>query len=243
MAKKYDRWQIYYYDEVTSTNDIIKNLCVKANDKIVVCAQKQTAGRGRMGRQWQSLAGNLFFSLALNVDLRSLGTFILMCGLTLCQTIHTLQPMVNVQIKWPNDVLLNNAKVSGMLLEKGPADYLIIGIGVNLVQHPISSDIIYPTTSLSNAGINVTIQQFLKLFLKQFTKNLALLETKTGCATLRNQWLGYVKGLGERLTVRQENQEMSGVFRGIDENGYLMLENDTGICQIRVGDVFYIKES
>lgn len=242
MAEKYAKWQVYYFDEVTSTNDIIKNLCTRPNEQYVVCAKKQTNGRGRMGRKWQSLEGNLFFSLALNVDMQSLGMFILMCDLTLCHIIRHLQPTAAVQIKWPNDVLLNNAKVSGMLLEKGPADYLIIGIGVNLIWHPTTSDIAYPTTSLKDTGINITAKQFLKLFLSQFTKNSVLLETKKGCDVLRNQWLGYVKGLGKIVTIHQENKEISGVFKGIDENGYLMLENETGICQIRAGDVFFVEE-
>lgn len=85
-----------------------------------------------------------------------LSGLVILCGLSLCQIIKELNPQNLVQIKWPNDVLINGAKVSGMLLEKGPNDYIIIGIGVNIVNYPQEKDIIYKTTSLQHENIIIS---------------------------------------------------------------------------------------
>lgn len=243
MIKKHTQWQIHYYDGVTSTNDVIKDLCCKSGQKIAVCAKRQSAGRGRLERKWQSLEGNLFLSLAVEVAPQFLSLLALICGLTLWQIIKHLQPVAKVQIKWPNDVLLNGAKVSGILLEKGPLDYIIVGIGINVAQSPSTDAVIYPTTSLKEEGIEVKIETLMKLYLQQLDFNLSLDQQENGRENLRKQWLQAAKGYGETIAVRQNNQEIRGIFKGIDENGYLLLENDGKICQIRAGDVFYIREN
>lgn len=243
MAKKYENWLVYDYDEVTSTNDVIKDLCCKGGQKIAVFAKRQSAGRGRLGRKWQSLEGNLFLSLAVEVAPQFLSLLALICGLTLWQIIQHLQPVAKARIKWPNDVLLNGAKVCGILLEKGPLDYIIVGIGVNVAQSPSTDAVIYPTTSLKEEGIEVKIETLMKLYLQQLDFNLSLEQQKNGRKNLRKQWLQAAKGYDETIVVRQNNQEICGIFKGIDENGYLLLENGGKICQIRAGDVFYVKEN
>lgn len=234
-------WQIYALPETSSTNDAIKEYCNQKGQYIALRAVKQTAGRGRLGRKWQSLDGNLFFSMALEISLKNLGMLIVCASLSLWQTIKKMQPSASVCLKWPNDVLLNGAKVSGMLLEKGSDEYIIIGIGVNIVQHPDSAEMLYPTTSLAKAGINTTAQDFMMQYLQQFSHNFERMQNGEE-ALLRQQWTACAKGVGRKISVRQGQTEQIGIFKGIDENAHLLLEKENEICHIRVGDVFYIEK-
>ena len=228
-------WQIFHYDEISSTNDIALERSRNAEDRFVVYADTQTAGRGRRGRTWYSPRGNLYFSVCLPYSLPQCGTLVMLCSLSLLQTIKTFCPTADVQLKWPNDVLLNNAKISGMLLEKGENDYMIVGIGVNITQSPDQSQILYPAISLAEADVRVNCKDFLDTFLKIFDKNIDI----DDIASVRRQWLHYAKDLNKSVVVRQEKSEIKGIFIGIDENANLLLNTENGLQKILVGDVFY----
>jgi len=236
-----NQWKIYQYESLGSTNDEIVRFCNIPGQRIVVQTKTQTAGRGRRGRSWQSLDGNLFFSAALEFPLKDLGILVLISGLSILQTMRFFAPNANIKLKWPNDVLLNEAKVCGILLEKGPQDYIIIGIGVNTLQSPHTSDMLYQVTSLHEADINVTADDFLQRFLTIFNMYLEL-HAAGNITQIRRQWLENAKGLGQPLQVCQDNRKQTGVFHGIDENGGLLLENENGITRILAGDVFYIEK-
>ena len=128
-------WMLHDMAETGSTNDEVKKLSANIRgQKVVISARSQTNGRGRRGRGWVSLDGNLFFSLGVENELKNLGALVFIASLSLWQTVRNLDPLLNVKLKWPNDVLVNDKKISGMLLEKGAGDYWVIGIGVNVTQ-------------------------------------------------------------------------------------------------------------
>ena len=240
MNKKLPDWQIFTFDEVDSTNDVIKNYCTQSGKPVVVRALKQVAGRGRRGRKWISQKGNLFFSFAWEIDLRDLGMLVLISSLSLWQTLHLLNPRLKIEIKWPNDILIDGKKVSGMLLEKGPENFMIAGIGVNVSQRPPESDVMYPTTSLSESGVDISADDLMEKYLIKLSNNFALWQ-QGHINDLRQEWLDAVKGVGKTIEVHQENVVIRGIFKGIDENAHLLLENEKGICQIRAWDIFYIE--
>lgn len=227
-------FEIMQFAEVGSTNDVAAEYADVAGKRLVITAKRQTAGRGRRGRKWQSLAGNLFFSLLIEFPLKELGKLIMAATLGLVETIRFFAPESNVRIKWPNDVLLNNAKVSGMLLEKGAGEYMIIGIGVNTIQSPNSAEMLYPTTSLRESGIEVSAEDFLRQYLPAFAANIA-----RDATDLRREWLQNAKGIGEKITVRQNDKEQKGFFEGIDDNADLILRIGDKKQKILAGDVFY----
>ena len=236
-----NQWKIYQYESLGSTNDEIMRFCNIPKQRIVVQTKTQTVGRGRRGRTWQSLDGNLFFSAALEFPLKDLGVLVLISGLSILQTVRFFAPNADIKLKWPNDVLLNEAKVCGILLEKGPLDYIIIGIGVNITQSPQTADMLYKATSLKEAGIIVSAEAFLHRFLEIFSQYLD--EYSQGnAAEICQDWTSNVKGLGQRVQIFQDNIQQSGVFKGIDQNGGLLLENENGITRILAGDVFYIEK-
>lgn len=221
--------------QTTSTNDEALKLSQgKSGQKIVVQTCIQTAGRGRLGRSWQSMDGNLFFSVLLEYELKNLGSLIMAAGLSLLNTIIQYSSTAKVQLKWPNDVLLNNAKVSGMLLEKGEGKYIVIGIGVNIVQSPKTPDMLYPAISLQELGIHTTADDFLQKFLPLLAANI-----KRKATDLQQEWLQHAKGIGEMITVYQNNTQQQGIFSGIDENADLLLQTSKGEQKILAGDVFY----
>ena len=236
---KINTWKLFRYEEVESTNDVAKKLCLTEKEDIfVVTSRRQTQGRGRRGHQWISQEGNLFFSLALGFETEKLGAMVLLTSLSLLQTIKIYNPNADVALKWPNDVLLNNAKVSGILIEKAIGSYWIIGIGVNIKKAPLSQEISYKVISLEQGGIHTTADVFMAHFLKIFSQNIELLQTQ-GFQNLKNLWLKYAKDLGKIIKVQLEHETLEGLFSGIDNSGFLLLKTKTGTITITAGEIFY----
>lgn len=240
-------------DETGSTNDEAKRLAALGEevcpDGTLVWAKSQTAARGRRGRAWESMDGNLFLSLVLRPDVPAMEATQLgyVAALAIYDTIGELCPAgYEAACKWPNDVLLNGKKFCGILLEAsgdgaGNLDWLVLGVGINVARHP--TDVDYPTTSMHAEGaIHVTREDTLVSFARNF-----LLWTRAwmddGFAKIRENWLWRAKGLNEPIDVRLENEILSGIFIGIDETGALLLrrdmDNDSDIMTITVGDVFF----
>lgn len=236
-------WLWLDYTEVGSTNDealrISKDLLPE--QKAVVTALRQTKGRGRRGRDWISLDGNLFMSQVFHWPLQESGAMPLIVSLAVLNTVLKLSPLARVELKWPNDVLLNNCKLSGILLERGEKNSIIIGTGINIKNYPDSSSLLYPSTSLLANGIDCNRKKFLKLYLNEFDKLLQVYASK-GMSTIVSMWLKHAKGLGSQIVVRTQHNEFTGIFNGLDSDGILQLEtNDGKVMSISAGDVFFDK--
>lgn len=240
MPERIDNWWWQDFATLGSTND--KAIELSSNPPapfFVVTAAEQTKGRGRRGREWQGYSGNLFMSLALPIATQDWGQLVFVVSLSLLETIKFFEEGAQVCLKWPNDVLLNDCKISGILLEKGSGEYIIIGIGVNLTAAPQKLEaVLYRATSLAAEGINVNRIDFLCAYLKHFTKNVSLWKTE-GFVTIQQLWQHNAKGLNEEITVNMPKEQKKGIFRGIDENGLLRLEHSGMIEKISAGDVFY----
>lgn len=231
-------WKYVHFDIIGSTNDEAKNYCSGLYGKTIIHADQQTAGRGRRGRNWVSQKGNLFFSLVFEYNLQKLGFLVMISALSLAQAVEELSKQTKPQLKWPNDVLLNGAKLSGILLEKGEGNYIIVGIGVNIASAPENSELLYRATSLKDNGINCTAKEFLRIYLQKFNYQLNKI-AENEITYLRQEWLKRAYGIGKSLIVRQEEKTEHGVFSGIDDNMALLLEQDGKIKKILVGDVFF----
>lgn len=238
--EKYKDWNWIDKEEVGSTNDEALALSKEVTDgKYIISAKMQNQGRGRRGRSWIGLEGNLFMSLLVKVPLSQLGEIIFVVSLSLLESIKNLFPDIDIKLKWPNDVLVKGCKVSGILMEKGEGDYLVIGIGVNIAQSPKIEGLIYPAISLADNGYKTDRITLLKEYLSCFDKNFDILQNY-GFEAIRSAWLSHVKGLGEQIEVRGTNENKIGIFKDIDKNGFLLLETNKGIEKICAGDIFYI---
>ena len=215
-------WNYVYEEQVSSTNDAIKKYCLEPGQKTVIRTSRQTAGRGRRGRKWFNGKGNLYFSLAFEFDIKQLGFLVMISSLSLAQTVEGLNPEASPSLKWPNDVLINNSKLSGILLEKAEGNYMIVGIGVNVETKPKKKQIHCKITSLKENGILCTAEEFMFAYLDNFNSNLALLQ-RGGKLQLRAEWLKRTCGIGQMITVRREDKVERGLFAGIDENMALLL--------------------
>ncbi len=238
-------WQWFDFEEVSSTNDEAIRQSAEMRDGacFVVTARRQTAGRGRRGRSWLGFEGNLFMSLGFPAGVGDFSIYVFVSSLSLFNVIKLLSNDVDVklELKWPNDVLLNGAKVSGILLEKGAGDYLIAGVGVNVAFSPAAGEMPYATTSLAACGIRITREVLLQKYLAEWNKTVMLWQTK-GFGVLRSQWLKNAQGLGKEISVTLGKNVRKGIFKGIDEDGALLLNEDGRVVRIMAGDVWIEKD-
>lgn len=234
------QWLWIDKEEVGSTNDEALALSrEKKSGNYVVTAKRQNNGRGRRGRSWVGYDGNLFMSFLQPVELAKIGQIVFVVSLSLFESLQELFPKIDMKLKWPNDVLVEGNKISGILLEKGEGDYLICGIGVNLVGAPKLEDVLYPATSLRDKGYEVDRLTLFKKYVEIYDKNCNLWQEQ-GFAPIREKWLKNVKGLGEKIEVHTDKENKLGIFKDIDENGVLLLERKNGLEKIYAGDIFYI---
>lgn len=238
---KINNWNFYEYEELDSTNTQAKLMSqnLGAGAKFVVTSRYQNNGRGRFDRKWQQRDGNLYFSQCFEFPTEKIGQLIFVSSLSLVKTIKDYDISLMVAIKWPNDILVNGAKISGTLLEKGANNYFIIGIGVNILSIAASDDFMYPITSLEDFSIKTTAKDFLHKYIHHFDETYNIWQEQ-GFEKIKKEWLNYAKGLGEKICVRCIENEKTGIFYGVDENGLLLLKNYDNIEKIFAGDIFYI---
>ena len=235
-----DGWKWLEFEELQSTNDKAKELAEQGaeGELWVVTAKRQTAGRGRLGRQWQSLEGNLFMSLAMPADMADLSVYVFISSLSLLNIINILKGNINakVELKWPNDVLLNGAKVSGILLEKAANGYLIVGVGVNVKASPKPDETPYLTTNLAACGFDIDRLELLRYYLAEWKHNMNIWKQQ-GAAQIKNMWLENAKGLNEEVMVNLGKRIEKGIFAGVADDGALLLRQGEKVVRILAGDI------
>lgn len=223
--------EIIYKESTQSTNEDVKALPENA-DHVAICAKTQSGGHGRLGRKWLSPAGNLYVSFCIRLDnLAAAGNYSFLSAVALAQALESfgLKP----QCKWPNDLLIDGKKVSGILLETDGKSRLIVGIGVNLL--PVEAEnLLYPVTSLANEGVETTPREVLSRLVECFEA----LEKLPFSAVL-DGWRQRAYGLGQPITVNLPTGKVQGTFYGLDNDGVLLLKCGQQIMRITAGDVFF----
>jgi len=146
-----------------------------------------------------------------------------------------------VTLKWPNDVLVDGAKIAGILLESeadrtGQIDWLVLGVGINVGYFP--PDGLYPATSLAAAGAPVTVGRALEAYATAFEAWYRRFTTQ-GFAPIRAAWLNVAQGLGGAVTVRLHDTTFTGCFMDLDHDGSLLVDCDGQIRRVTAGDVFF----
>lgn len=233
-------WLLIAKDTVGSTNEEAKRLAMhKAPEGVVVWAKEQTAGHGRRSRNWHSSRGNLFCSIILKPE-KPLAEA---CQISFVATVALVEALdklckLKACCKWPNDVLVNGKKLSGLLLEVSGEEQsdIILGLGVNVATSP-DKEVLYPATSLKKEGADVSVETVLEAFLLSFN-NWYEIWKKEGFASVGKAWLSNAKGIGGKITVRLPAATLQGTFKGLDNNGALLLDIDGKTKKITAGDVF-----
>jgi BirA family transcriptional regulator, biotin operon repressor / biotin---[acetyl-CoA-carboxylase] ligase len=228
--------------ETASTNaDLLALAASGTHDGLWLRAERQTAGRGRLGREWTSPPGNLYVSTI--VQLRpgdpSAATLGFVVAVALDEVLRAYAPDVAFQIKWPNDVLASGAKLSGVLLERS-GDAIVVGIGVNLASHPDLPD--RPTTSLAAlTGSAADPKAFLEDVVEAFARWLGIWRS-AGLGAILDRWRARAHPIGTALKVNLPDQNvLEGLYDGLSEEGALKLRlADGAVRAIHAGDVFLV---
>lgn len=234
------------FDAIGSTNDeALAYVQSGQSDAHWVVARQQNAGRGRGGRAWVSPPGNLYASLAM-VDpcaLQCAPQLGFVAGLALHQAVTDVTGLTadRLTIKWPNDLLLDRAKLAGLLVEGstfGGRTIAVIGMGVNCCAHP--PDTPYEATDLKAKGAFATTEELFARLTQRMAEALTLWDRGAHFALIRKAWLTRAAGRGETICVRAGESAREGVFRDIDEDGRLLLERAGGLETVLAGDVFFL---
>ena len=239
-------WHLIARDDVGSTNDEMRGLAEGgAADRTVLVARRQLAGRGRRGHRWASPEGNLYSSILLRPEgsLARVGQLTFVVCLAVADAVATVAPTATVQLKWPNDVLVNGGKIAGILLESadgagGGAAWVIIGTGVNLTSHPEDTET--PATDLATAiGTAPSVSDVLRAYLTAIDHHYGIW-LAGDFAAIRAAWLQRSIGQGQPIRVRTARETLVGRFAALDETGALILDlGDGGRRTITAGDVFF----
>ena len=229
--------------ETASTNDDVSALALQgAAEGLWLRAERQTAGRGRQGRVWQSPNGNLFASTLVWIRAGDppAPTLALVAAVALAEVVEVFAG-VQPTIKWPNDLLLGGAKLSGILLERA-GDAVVVGFGVNLAYYPTEID--RAATSLAEAtGTAPDPDAFLVALAEAFARWLQCWRG-VGLAPVRARWLLGAHPVGSALTARlPDGSQFDGLFDGLDESCALKLRLADGTAHvIHAADVFLIQD-
>ena len=239
-----------FHASIGSTSDEAKALAsAGAAHGTLVWALEQTAGRGRLDRQWQSPRGNLYTSCILRPEVKPARAAEIgfVAALAVAETARALLPAaVPVALKWPNDVLADGGKLAGILLEAqsstniagphGTIDWLVLGMGINVVAAP--GDTPYRAAALQPLGAVADARLVLELLYGALAERLDEWR-QGGFAPIRQRWLGLARGLGDPIAVRQGEGTVEGRFVDLDQDGALVLETAEGRRRITTGDVHF----
>ena len=209
-----------------------------------ITAARQTAGRGRRGNAWVSEPGNLYASLLLTdaAPAAHLPELCFVVALAVRDAVCMAAPHLAspVKLKWPNDLLLDGAKLAGILIEAesvGGKASIAAGIGVNCSHHP--DDVAYRATSLARHGPAVTPADLMAELSRTMPARLAQWDRGAGFAAIRAEWLSHAAGIGGDIHVRLSDRELTGTFETLDPAGRLILRLPGGLVEaITAGEVF-----
>jgi BirA family transcriptional regulator, biotin operon repressor / biotin---[acetyl-CoA-carboxylase] ligase len=245
------QFSMHHFDEIDSTmnvvRDYIKNNPLKSHGYLVQ-ADLQTGGRGRYGRQWISPIGNLYFSLCLTpeVNLTKASELSFVICLAIGEALQEILPKKTKMLyKWPNDILIDDLKICGILLEastnlKNELQGIIIGIGLNCLYFPENGTLV-PATSLIDRGVSAADADAQKMLDRILQKISFFYEywLKNGFQHIRELWLERAKGLNEPIKIRLEQKELTGIFRDLDAQGALIVETENETIKVTAGDVYF----
>lgn len=239
--------KIICFEKTESTNLAAFQLGEQgAEEGTVVIAEEQSRGKGRLGRHWESPGGvNLYCSIILRPPIMPYMApqFTLLTSVAVAQTIETTTSL-RPRIKWPNDILVNGMKVSGMLNEMSAEtekiNFIVLGIGVNLNmrREQFPNDLRHPASSLFlESGKTVNRVEFTRALITAYDL-LYNVYLREGIAPIRDQWIARSTFLGKKVKVSFQGTESCGIASGVDDDGALLLERDNGrIEKVLAGDV------
>jgi BirA family transcriptional regulator, biotin operon repressor / biotin---[acetyl-CoA-carboxylase] ligase len=241
--------KIYYLQRCSSTMDIAMQLASdNPSEGTIILAESQTKGRGRLGRHWVSPRyKGIYFSLMLKPKIppSQAAVLTLLAAVSICEAVKAATG-ITCSIKWPNDILVNNKKLGGILTELEAeldrVNFVIIGIGINVNNEP--GELLRGAVSLkslSNSQKKVDRLELLREILRKIESNYFLFQEKKAAAILE-KWKSYSLTLGQRVKISSSRAQVQGRAVAIDIDGGLLVEKDSGGLQkFMSGDVLHLR--
>ena len=243
------RWagrEVYFYEEIDSTNTQAKRLAEEgAVSGTLVVSDCQTKGKGRRGRVWESPKGTaLYMTLMIRPQIRPerASMLTLVIGLSVVQAIRNVLK-VEVGIKWPNDVVLNKKKLVGILTEMNAQmdyiEYLVLGVGINANTKEFPPEIQDKATSLQiELGYPVNRAELVAETMKCFENYYEIFEKTQDLSGLMEAYQEVLVNYNQPVRVLEPGNEYSGIARGINELGELLVERENGVVEtVYAGEV------
>jgi BirA family biotin operon repressor/biotin-[acetyl-CoA-carboxylase] ligase len=238
------QFRLECHEVLESTSTLLKQRAEAGEaEGLAIQALRQSAGRGRQGRGWDSPAGNLYISALLRpaVPLREAPEWSFVAAVALAETLKPLLPKAaRPMLKWPNDLLLDGAKAAGILVETGVAanhelDWICIGIGVNIATKPSLPD--RATACLAEYLPAPPAPEVLAAQLLQNLEHWHDLRLAQGFAPIRDAWLRHAPAMGAPVSVKRYGALMEGNFAGLSPEGGLLLAKGREVELILAGEI------
>lgn len=241
MISNYGNFTIHKFDKLDSTNSHAFNLAnsQKIFDHEIIISDIQEQGRGRKDRNWQSPKGNLYFSIILQPKISASKIHqISFVAITALQIAIEKITTSKIEVKWPNDLLINGKKAAGILLEskinQDQCQFVVMGLGLNIKSHPQNT--IFEATNLKENNCDISKQQALEKFLDEF-ENLYQNWLNFGFDKIRNLWLKNAYQLNATIKLKIDNETISGFFKDLDCDGNLLLQYNNQVKVISAADI------
>ncbi len=239
LSTNYIGKEIFYFPELKSTNIMAKEKALHRAEEIdegtLITAERQSAGKGRLGREWFSPVGGIWLSIILYPKLSPsyISRITLMTAVAVVKAIK-ICTQIESQIKWPNDILINEKKVCGILTEMSAEldiiNWVVVGIGINVnIDHrEFPEDIQENTISLKEIlGKEVLRVKLVQVFLQEFEKYYESLKRREFSSILK-EWKLYSHTLGRKIRVDMGERIIAGEAVDINEEGALILKKEDG---------------
>lgn len=238
-------WRVEHFKEVDSTNSwLAREAKDGAPEGRVAYADYQSAGRGRLDRSWVAPPGtSLLCSILLRPPLEGRELYLAVAAVALSARAALVRLSgVRPSLKWPNDLLVVDQKIAGLLGEVVVGDddlSVVVGIGINLTNAGPKN--VRATSVLDVTGVTITPRALLDILLEELEVRRALLDSAEGRETLRLEYEGALSTLGSFVNIELANRVESGVARGIDSSGQLEVEVDGAMMVFNAGDVVHVR--
>ena len=243
----FGRGEIIHFRETDSTNARAKELAVQgAREGTLIVSESQTKGRGRKGRAWFSPSeAGIYASLILRPDMlpSEAPRITFLTAVSAAETLLALTSL-EVAIKWPNDILVKNKKIAGILTEisaeMDAIDYMVVGLGMNVNNRRLPDDIEEKATSIFiETGNRFPKVKIVREYLRQQEKYCRILRD-SGFEPILRRWKELSNTIGKRTVVEMINKRYTGVVQDVDQEGVLILQDKNGVFhRILSGDVIF----
>jgi len=238
-------WRVEHFDVIDSTNTWVSARALEGTPEgLVAVAEFQSAGRGRLDRRWESPAGaSLLCSILLRPDVGPdlLQLVVASVALSARSALVRLSG-VRPALKWPNDLIVNEAKIAGLLAEIVSVDErlaVVVGIGVNLTDEGPAN--VLATSVRAESGVTITAPALLDILLEELESRRELLDSADGQRSLREEYQRALVTLGQIVRVERTNDVVIGKAVGVSEYGELLVGWKGEVIAISVGDVVHVR--